>query len=203
MTKMEKAILPRAFVCLLVSSSLFHLCLSRLPPSTPSSIPRGEREREWDEREPSMPLWRGKKKEKKWAAAEMWRRKKMKRVKPTVRTHRTDRKKTRSEWKEGMRRRKKDRERKATSSIPKRAEGTAQSGERKAHEQIQWWIRAGLLYYDSIHSLLLIINGKNNAWRPQWPQGGSIEDMRVGRLHKRDHNSILKSTSVPGLIMKW
>lgn len=32
-------------------------------------------------------------------------------------------KKTRSEWKEGMRRRKKDRERKATSSIPKRAEG--------------------------------------------------------------------------------
>lgn len=150
MTKMEKAILPRAFVCLLVSSSLFHLCLSRLPPSTPSSIPRGEREREWDEREPSMPLWRGKKKEKKWAAAEMWRRKKMKRVKPTVRTHRTDRKKKKhvqnekKGW-EGGKRTEKEKQRRPFQSVQKVMGTTAQSGERKAHEQIQWWIRAGLL----------------------------------------------------------
>lgn len=49
-TKMEKAVLLQGlFVCLFVSSFLFHLCLSRLPSSLAPPSPEGEREKERDE----------------------------------------------------------------------------------------------------------------------------------------------------------
>lgn len=93
MTKMEKAILLRAFVCLFVSSSLFHLCLSRLPPFTPSSIPGERGSVSGTSKSPACPFEGKRKPQKNWNGQllKCEGRKKMKRVKPPVRTHRTGR----------------------------------------------------------------------------------------------------------------